>query len=215
IKTESTVFPENKITNAVAEITIKDDLVSVFFEKNEDFRKIIKGLGYVWSGSSWGKKIEETTGAAKERAAELGNALLNAGFPIMILEEKILRNAIEGNFEPECTNWIYRRIGKDLLAINWKGYNDKLYQKARSLPGAKWDSPSVVVNVAHYNEVEEFADLYNFKFTEDAKKLINEYKEQIQKVEVVKPAKVEKEEQKDGLEKILESSDEILDDLKD
>lgn len=218
IKQESTIFPENKITNAVAEIEVDDNEVSVSFERNDDFYEIVKKkLHYEWSTKryKWVKKITETTGTAEERAAELGNVLLNAGFPVMILDDEIRENAVNGDFEPECKRWIYKRKDKQILAIKWSGYNDELYRKAMSLPGAEWSSPYVIVNVAHHNEVDDFSYLYGFKFTKSAREMIEKYKERLKEIETIEPVKVNEEGKTDGLDKILESSDEILDDLKD
>lgn len=213
LKLESTVYPENKITNAVVEIIPKDDKITVRFEKNEEFRKIVKSLGYTWN-SIWERKITQATGTVEDRAAELGNKLLNAGFPIMILDEEIRNNAINGLYEPECTNWIFKIADSDLLVIRWKGLDDKLYKAAKSLPGAYWNS-GMKIKIWHYKEVEEFAELYGFKFSTGATKAIDEYKKSLNKVEVVTPVEVKEKENIDGLEKILESNSDILEDLKD
>ncbi|MGY6765666.1 hypothetical protein ACW73O_11580 [Faecalibacterium prausnitzii] len=216
IKTESTVFPEERITDVPVEITVLEDKITVSTEKNDDFKTIVKNLGYSWSGKSWDRKITKTNGPVSERSAELGNKLLNAGFPIVIFDEEIRQKAINGDFEPECKRWIFRRKNTDCFAINWtERDNDDLYKKARSLPGSKWSNGSVLVRVNHYQEVEEFAELYGFRFTEAAKELIDTYKKSLEKATVVKPAKVEETELKDGLQEILESGDDILDDLKD
>lgn len=209
---ESTVYPENKKTDAVVKIKLKHDSIVTEFEKNNDFITVVKGLGYKWDGDNWVKNITETTGSAEERAAELGNKLLNAGFPIAITDDDVRNNAINGNFEPECTNWIIERNGK--LVIKWKGYSDKLYSKAKSLPGAKWNE-GMVINVAHYMELEEFAELYGFKFTKSARALIDKHIAKMNELDPVSPAKIEEPDKKDGLQSILESSDDILDDLKD
>lgn len=215
VKLESTVFPESKITNAVAEITYSDDKIQVKFEKNERFREIVKGLGYKWEGV-WERKITMTTGTAEDRAAELGNKLLNAGFPICILDETVRNNAINGEYEEECTRWIMKRKDKNKLVVKWEGYSDKMYNLAKSLPGARWDN-GMLVDIGHYKEVEEFARLYSFKFSPGALEAIEKYKEEeLSKVEKVAPAEVkEVENPKDGLEEILKSNDDILDDLRE
>mgnify|MGYP001306836693 CR=1 FL=1 len=215
IKRESTVFPEEKMTNAVVEITVSPDRVTAKFEKNEAFRKIVKDLGFTWNGSAWEKKISETTGSAEDRAAELGNKLLNAGFPICILDEEIRRKAIKGDFEPECHRWIYHQKNTKNFAIRWQGWNDTLYNRAKSLPGARWDSGSMLVSVEHYVLVEEFADLMGFRFTKAARKLIDEYKSKMSTIKTVQPAKVEEPEETDGFSDILNRGDDIIDDLKD
>lgn len=216
LKLESTVFPENAITNVAAEVTVKGNKIRVIFEKNDKFREIVKGLRYKWNGA-WERELSEFTGAAEHRASELGNKLLNAGFPIMILDENIREKAVTGAYEQECDRWIQLRIQGDYegwLAIRWYDKSD-LYNKARKLPGSKWSNPSVVVRIEHYKEVQEFAELYSFKFSKKALEAIEEYKCQLENATIVSPATVEKEKPRDGLKEILNSGSEILDDLKD
>lgn len=216
VKAENTVKPENAKTDIAAEIIVKNDKISVKFDKNEEFRTIVKSLGYKWDGI-WCKKINELTGSAEDRAAELGNKLLNAGFPICIMDETIRNNAINGLYEAECNRWIMTRCkGKyeGMLVIKWWEKNDNLYHTSRKLTGSKWDGETIV-RIEHYKEVVEFAELYGFKFTKATLKAIEEYEVAKEKIEVVAPAKVQKEEPKDGLKEILNSSTDILDDLKE
>jgi hypothetical protein len=210
-KAESTVYPENRITDAVVEIIVQTDKISIVFEKNEEFRSIVKSLGYKWD-DRWVKKITETTGTVEERAAELGNKLLNAGFPICIFDENIRERAVNGTYKPECKRWIYHRKDTNYLAINWTDRSD-IYEKVRSLPGSKWDNPSVLVRVEHFEEIEDFASLYGFRFTKAAQNLIEQQKERLEKAVVVKPTKSKEHDRKDGLSDILQSSDDVLPDL--
>lgn len=216
-KIESIVYPENRNTDVAVEIEFTKEWIKLRFDKNDDFIKLVKSLGYRWDGV-WKRRLSNTTGSYKDRVAEVGNKLLNEGFPVMILDEEIRNMAIAGEYEEECSRWIYGRIKGDYkgwLAINWNGYNDSLYKRARSLPGSRWDNPSVVVRIEHYKEVEEFADLQGFKFTELARQLIEEYKTTMANISTVAPTEVEGVEEVDGLEKILESNSDILEDLKD
>lgn len=214
-KAEATAYPEKPVTEAVVEISYTSDIVTASFEKNDKFMSIVKNLGFKWN-NKWEKQIMETTGTAEERAAETGNALLNAGFPIRIYNPKILENAVKGNFKPENKNWIYRRReGKyeGWLVIKWQGQNDRLYSVARKLPGSAWDN-GVMVKPEHNKEIEEFASLYGFEFTQSARSEIEKQKQVKEKAAVVKAAKVENK-PKDGLVEILKSGDDVIDDLKD
>lgn len=211
---ESTVYPNNVKHKATVEIRVLKNKVELEYEKNDYFINVVKDLDYRWDGSYWIKEITERTGSSAERAAEVGNKLLNEGFPVSILDEEIRNNAIKGNFEPEHTNWIFKITDKDQLKIVWDGYDDNLYTKARSLPGAYWDR-GVVVNIAHFNEVCDFADLYDFKLTKVAQNAIDEFRLQKDNIDPVIPAKQKPKKGTDGLKAILESSDDILDDLKD
>jgi len=218
IKKDSTVYPENCGYKEPAEIKVSDTKITVTFSKNENFRKIVKSLGYTWGDGYWYREINKFNGPAEDRAAELGNKLLNAGFPIMITDNSILQNAISGNYNPEQKRWIKactKEEHKEKLAISWEGYNDDLYKVAKKLPSAKWHDGSMVVKVNYWQEVEDFANLYGFAFSDSAKELIEQYKASLQDVTVVTPASKKEEKPVDGLKKILESSEEILDDLKD
>ena len=216
IKSESTVYPENAITNAVADIEVKEDHIIVRFEKNEKFIGVVKKLNYTWDGV-WKRSINTFTGTSQNRAAELGNQLLNAGFPICIIDENTRNMAINGEYEPECNRWIVLRKDGNYegwLTIKWTEKNDKLYNISRKLPGSKWDN-GTVVKIAHYKEVEDFAGLYEFKFSNAALAAIEDYKNNLNAAKKITPAKIEPVEAKDGLKEILKSEIGVLSDLMD
>lgn len=212
-KTEATVMPENAITAAAAEICVSESKIVALFEKNDVFIKVVKSSGYKWTGVAWEKQINELTGSTADRAAELGNKLLNAGIPVIIMDENIRKAATNGEYEPECSRWIFN-VDENKLKIKWGGCDSRLYDVARKLPGSKWDN-GVVVSVSHYQEVEEFAKLYGFRFTQKALEAIEAEKQRIAQIQIVKPAQVEDSEQKDGLKEILNSPSDILPDLLD
>lgn len=213
-RAKAIVMPVNAITNAAAEINVSDEKISVIYEKNDIFRTIVKSLSYKWTGSVWERKINELTGSAVDRAAELGNKLLNAGFPIIIYNENIRNAAINGQYEPECNRWILKVKDEDKLKIKWYEKNDSLYQAARKLPGSKWDG-GIIVSVSHFREIEDFANIFGFKFTCKAREAIEAEKILLQSIVKVIPAKVTEPEQIDGLKEILNSSRDVLPDLID
>lgn len=218
IEADALIVPENATTTSVATIQEENGQVVAWFEKNEEFREIVKGLGYTWD-RGWRKKIFSTTGTAVERMAELGSKLLAAGFPVKIYNAEAKRKAIEADYEPEHTRWIYRRMKGDYegrLAIKWAGRDNKLYDAARSLPGSRWDSEygTVVVKVEKFEDVEEFARLYEFRFTKEARRAIEDFKMAYEDSKVT-PAEPKVAEYKDGLAEILDSSRDILGDLRE
>lgn len=211
---EATVIPKETKFGEVVEIKYDEKSISAIYERNDTFIKIVKSLRFKWDGKVWSRKITEYTGSASDRVAELGNKLLNEGFSVLILGEEERDKAIAGDYEVECDRWIKHRLNTNKLAIVHER-NDSLYRASRKLPGSKYNNGSVLVDVSHYKEVEEFAELYDFKFSKAALNLIENYKEQCEKIEKVNPAEVEEKELKDGLKEILNSSSEIIDDLKE
>jgi hypothetical protein len=224
LKAEATIYPENKKKDIVAEINIKNDKVSVYYPKDDDFYNIVKKeLNYKWNDSEWVKTISFRTGSKEDRAAELGNKLLNNGFPIRIYDEEIRQKAINADYKTEHTRWISKMISgkyENWFCVTWD-YEEDYYQKARSLPESRYDGDGgVVIKKEYYKQIEEFAELFDFRFSPGAKELIEETKKEDEilqeKSKKVNPAdSKEKEEGKNGLEKILESDDVILDDLRD
>ena len=93
------------------------------------------------------------------------------------------------------------------------GYDDDLYQTSRQLPNSKWNSEeyAVTVPIINFNEILDFADFNGFKLTDKAEKVINELNSTESARETVKkPSK-----QANEIIDILNSSTEVLDDLKD
>lgn len=216
MKTESTVQPEDCQYKEPAEIKVSSEKITVSFPKNEEFRELVKSLGYTWGDGYWYRKITKRNGPADDRAAELGNKLLNAGFPITLTDDIIRQNAVSGNYQKEQKRWIAiytEGTYKGWFSIDWNGRDENLYNVARKLPGSRWNSPNVAVKVNYWKEVQDFAELYGFKLSAGALKAIEEYKKI--EIEKVKPAEPKEEIQADGLKDILNSGDDILDDLKD
>ena len=213
---DETLVSSNEIKHdGIVKIIVAENYIAAEYEKNSTFIKIAKELKFKWNGERWQRDIKETTGTKEDRAAELGNKLLNEGFVISIQDEEIRNRSVKGEYESECTRWIFNSETKDKVAIKWEGWNDKVYNTAMKLPSAKYNSGKVEVNVSHYEEIVEFAELMGFKFTKDAIKEIDNYKENINKVTKVEPILKEKCEVKDGLEEILSSSSEVIEDLKE
>ena len=170
------VAPEDPKKTGVVKIEIKNDYVKIFYPKDSDFREIVKEKEYSWSGTAWEFKKTSTSGELIDRAAEIGNALLANGFTVQFPDEETKNLAISGTFEPKYDNWILLNKSAGKLSIVWKGYNDFLFQKSKLLPGAKWSNGFVLVSAEFYREVEEFAQLMGFRFSQSAIEAIEKYK---------------------------------------
>jgi hypothetical protein len=212
IESDLTIFPENSIDKEPVKIIIKDDYIRLYFHKDDNFISFVKSEGYKWD-YVWERHIDKFAGNIIDRAKEIGNKLLNAGYGIIAPTQEILDGAIKGEYEKEVTRWVLNRKDTDLLAIWWRDKDDNLYSKARKISSSKWSSPSVTVKKEHYAEVLDFAEMNNFYVAESAYKLIEKYKNSIK---FVKPEKVKEEIfDDDKIEKILESDRNVLEDLKD
>lgn len=213
-KVEATVYPEKRVTDLVVEISVSDNEVSAYLpERSDVFREIVKGLGYDWGSGRWRKPIKVTNGPASDRAAELGNRLLAAGFPVRIYDAEIRERAVNGKYEPECRRWIMvRKQGYDYagwLAIWWDRREGDFYDTARKIAGARWSKLCMVVPPENYEEVLDFAQMYGFQVSEAAKKAIETAKAMKARTLVPNTPSKPKEVIPSGKPPVLEVPDEV------
>ena len=64
--------------------------------KDESLIKLAKSYNFRWNNDlrRWERKETFSTGSARDRAAEIGNACLLAGFPIKIFDDELRKAAI-------------------------------------------------------------------------------------------------------------------------
>lgn len=176
---EMTVAPASLTHGGVAEITVTaaETAVLARYERDDDFRTIVKGLGYKWDADrrAWAKAISQTTGAASERAAELGNKLLNAGFAVRIADAAIRTAAVNADYEPEHMRWIMLYTDgphKGWLCVRLiRG--DDLYDAAKKIKGSQYVKPNIAVPVERWAEALDFADCYEYRISSAAQAAID------------------------------------------
>ena len=221
IKAETTVYPEEQKKKLTATVEVGKDWISASYpEPDDDFKRICKYPNKMkWSSYKWRRSdLNEITGSAEDRAAQLGNALLRAGFPVMVQDETVRSKMIAADYEPECDHWIMYDAGKKLLRIVWYDHPEEniYYNRGRCIHGAKWRAGGFDVPLESFDEVEDYADINDFKFTNKSAAVVEEYKEAKKKALRVKAAEPEElEEPEDKLAAILESDREVIEDLKD
>ena len=200
-------------------ITGNGKTVVAEYDKNEDFRSIVKGHGFYWNADSrvWVKDITRFTGSAEDRAAEIANALLKAGFTVRLKDEELRRKAVEADFEPEITRWVTHMCGgkhAGKLVLSWAQGDDDMYDRAGEIRGAKYVKyRQFVIPVAEYASVLDLADAMGCGISDGAREAIDAYRASIMTVSV-KDAKKADKVNKDFTD-ILNSSTDVLDDLRD
>lgn len=216
-----TVCPENWNNRGEAIVSIADNVVSVRYQKDDEFRAVVKSLGYSWDAntSSWCKIIGITTGSADDRASEVANKLLAVGFAVNVPNGKIRDAAINATYVPEHKRWItfYNNIG---VTIEVEYGNDDIYQASRKIPGSKWERGyGVVVPAESFAEIRDFAEIYDYRLTPGTEQaLIGAEEAHNQKlagaVKVSSPAVPEQKSASEKLEEKLNVSG-VIDDLRD
>lgn len=211
--------PESATHTGVAEISVSDDEVSVLYGRDDDYLSIVKALHYRYDGARkrWYKVITSKTGSATERAAELGNRLLNAGFAIRIKDPQIRAAAVRGDYAPETTRWIDAVPAggsyAGWLSISWGREERDMYGHARRLRRSKYDHGKVVVPATEWQDVMDFAGIYGYSLTDAARAAVEA---QQRSMEFVAPAPARAAEYAEHpVSDVLESSRDVLSDLRD
>lgn len=218
-----TIYPD-EYNNT--DIIIKDSkgIIKVISPKDKDIIKVLKEKGYKWDYDKfvWTKEINSYTGAIEERIAEIANTFLLKKYCVVLQVENadlIKEKAINGDFEPEHDRWIDVDENFENFILIWRSRtkdNEKIYREAKRLKESHWKKKTgMIVPINYYEEVLDFAYFRDFKFTENANKAIELRKEKMRSVTFVKIQSPTKENTDEKLNDILNSSEEILDDLKD
>ncbi len=168
--------PPEPRTKTVAVITVSDTTVRVKFpEKLDRFNALVKALGYRWEWPFWQRRLAARSGTPQDRAAELAARLLESGYCVDA-DAAIEQKAIAGDYALEHRRWVLRKISGpylDHFVLEWERDAD-LYNKALRISGAKYRDGTFLVPGASYEEVEDFAEMHGFKFTQSARDLVSQ-----------------------------------------
>jgi len=171
--------PEPK-TETIAALSMCGKLVRVRFpEFREEFRQLIKSLGFIWDWSSkvWYRKISNLAGEPSHRCAEVGRILIASGYCVEFSDRAIQEMAINESFEPECKRWIMAGGGEfDGWLKVWWDRKENCYQIAKRITASRYSSPCIFVPSEHFEEVLDFAAIHHFKLTEAALALVEQAK---------------------------------------
>ena len=211
VKAEMVIMePEEKRTSTVCTLTATKSAILIRSDRDEHIRLTVKARGFSWDGAktAWVKPITELTGSGKDLAPDTARILLEAGIPVKTYPS-ILQAVQEGSYERQTKRWVSRSTkSPDKLFIK-KVKDVYLPDSCRTT----YDGDGII-SPNCWKEIREFIELNGYKVTKEAEEMLRKAEEATVSV---KPA-VKKDEEggtEDKLKAILESSRDILDDLKD
>lgn len=160
--------PPQPLTESIARVRIEGARVRVFFpEIREDFKQVVKRLLYYWQEPVYARTFADEA-IRPHRAAELVRDLLAAGF-VVKADQALVRMAAAGDFDPEPRRWV------DVSEGGWFRFgwfrDEDCYHAVKDLPGSRYEKPHVVVPPEHFEEVLDFADVFQFHVTPAAQRL--------------------------------------------
>ena len=160
--------------------------------------------------------MDRFSGYLVDRVAELGNKLLVAGFAVSIIDLEQRRRAVAAEYAPECRRWVKLYTGEEHtgdLCVCWDREDD-LFSTIHKIHGSHWYCGAMAVPIASWNEVLDMAEMLGFQISDMAQEAINTYRNHLNPAVSVSPAP-EPVQQPDKLSAILNSSPDVLSDLKD
>lgn len=197
-------------------IIIKSDKIAV---KTSGYSKTITDLmhaeKYSWDRANyyWSRSAleEEKEDMVCEIGAKLNAKHITCTYPNKTIADK----AISGDYKAENKRWIYAKtnggVRTGYLMIEFED-NEEIRKAVSTLKGAKYSYYEWTVNAKNWREIRDFAKIYNFNLTQGTE-------EELKKAEATSAlgtATVKKmEQQGKSLEDILNSSRDVLEDLKD
>lgn len=205
---KTVIEPENKTSSVVCEVSAAEKEVSVRSAKDTGVIEIVKQAGYRWNGSCWYKEITVTTGSAEDRLIEIGNKLLCSGYPVKV-DSKYHDRIVSGDYEPESKRWVIKQDGQIRILT---GKDDGLEREARKISGASRYG-KITIPASAWEEIMDFVRIHDFKVSPGAQKAMDEYRASVVTVSPTKGAEAEYHEE--DVKSVLDSSRDVLEDLKD
>ena len=159
----------------IVSIRVAGATIRTFADYSESRRQILKSLRYQWKSPYWERTISSYAGSLEDRLIELSYQLLNSGHIILLPRPDLQERVLTGDYEDEPTRWVMRRVGgkyEDWLAVSWFGRRENFFDQAKLIKSARWSKPAVVIRAQHFEEVLDFAEIHDFRFSDGALELI-------------------------------------------
>lgn len=207
--------PTGDVSPTLCVVSRRESSIWVKSDYDPRIPPILKAIGMQWDPMerSWWRHVGEKEGPIGDRMAEAANHLLAHGYPVR-LDPSLHQMAIEGSFLPEQTRWVDKsRKEEGKLAITWhKG--DPIERKVSSLEWASMRKGGAIVQLAAKGRLLDFMELHGFVATNAAQAMLDGYQPEAVRV-IERKRQAAGDEAAAKLEAILESSRDVLEDLKD
>lgn len=166
-------------SSQIAEIKlVGTSLLVMFAEKREDFRVLMRDMGFIWDVRHWVRQMTFKQGDPIDRMADAAHRILDLGYMVRLHDDQARTKAISGEFSQEQTRWVTKATGGDFdgwCKITWPK-SDDLYTPAKSILGARYKDGAVYAPPGSILEVADFAGKYGFVLSESPSKMLADHK---------------------------------------
>ena len=162
------------------------------YRKNAQLSTLAHQLHMFWDAESLSyiRRVGEAGAPVADRLAQLGSSLLQAGFSLVVWDREVREMIRQNTFQPEYPLWIKAGESERTLEFLYPNNDTLLHRRIRSL-GARWNGRLMEIDVWHWETVEEFAQVYRFRVTKEARKKVEEWRKAHNEAEAVAPAEGE------------------------
>ena len=183
-RAEALLRAASPMSALVADIGVKGAIVTVVFpEPLEPLRLVVRALGFEWNQTCW----HVSSQSPLDLAVETAHRLLGVGVHVRLFDPELRRRAVSGDFVRKPTRVISFHGETRRFRLLW-GAQEQFYEAARRLRGSRYRKPYVTVPVENWEEVEDFAALYAFVFTANAREAVRMQREAVERALVVEVA---------------------------
>lgn len=209
------LHPEDQKSDTIVEIHTDEQKVITKSSYDKLLVSVMREEGLRWNPSrkTWELKIYECE-SPQDGAAQVGNALLRAGFPVLIRDPEMREKAVAANFTPVQDKWV-DRYDDDHLILRFGKKTHDLYNAARTIKGFKLLNRQYILPASSAEEIRDFASMMDFSITGAAEEVMKNYEDSILIVAPETPVSKEGTTQEEKLQQILESDRGVLEDLKE
>lgn len=195
---EHLLSPPNPVSPLPCKLAAdKTGVTARYPEPHDAMIGAVKALGWGWNGRVWALDVDAFNGPALDRLVEAGVALLAAGFILSLPSAEVVRRVVAGDYQPVQERWITKLTGgkhAGWFCVKW-GRKDDLYRPALKIHGARYiGGGCVAAPPESYDEVLDFAAVYDYSISEGAQKLAAEAQAHAGQIAVVQPPALRKRE---------------------
>lgn len=184
---EAPQVPTAQVSADRVRIAVQGDDVLLIHAKDEKFRQLVKAAGCTWDSGRfcWIYHCTQFTGDPEDRGAELGAALIAAGYDVVFDLPAMQDKALAGSWTPKPGLFV-RRLADGPFA-GWLSIDlpnapgpgaeeqrERLYTQARALEGSEYYKGSVVLPPARRQAVLEFAQQNGYALSKGAREIMNQ-----------------------------------------
>ena len=152
-------------------------IICTFPEKREDFRDLVKPIGFRWYAPHWQLPVNGRVPDADVFCAALAHQLLGDGFMVRLRPYRAHQLALTQTYDPLPTRWCERSVSgefRDWFRLTWPYEDERSYARCRALPGSRYADSAVYVPRGSAPVVLDFCERWQFALTTGARELANE-----------------------------------------